>query len=230
LSSYRHIFFDLDRTIWDFDRNSGETLKELYYKYQLDRSIDDPEDFIRVYHEVNLELWSFYRRGEMTKDILRTKRFRMSLARFGISNDDLAEKIGEEYLDVSPTKTLLVPHAREILTYLQTAYSLHVITNGFLTTQQIKLKNCRLEPFFQSLTTSEAVGHNKPRPEIFHQALSSVNARKKESLMIGDDLEVDVLGARKFGIDQVFLNRDRVIHDEPVTYEIDSLLALKDIL
>jgi putative hydrolase of the HAD superfamily len=230
LGHYKHIFFDLDRTIWDFDRNSGETLKELYCKYHLDRSIDDPEDFVQVYHEINGQLWGFYRKGEMTKDILRTKRFRMSLARFGITDDDLAEKIGDEYLDISPTKTLLVPHAREILAYLQTGYRLHIITNGFLTTQQIKLKNCRLEQYFQSLTTSEVVGHNKPRPEIFHQALSSVNARKKESLMIGDDLEVDVRGARKFGIDQVFLNRDRVIHHEPVTFEIDTLLALKDIL
>jgi putative hydrolase of the HAD superfamily len=230
MSPYKHIFFDLDRTIWDFDRNSGETIKELFFKYQLDRSIGDPENFIQVYHEVNLELWSYYRRGEMTKDILRTKRFRMSLAHFGITDDELAEKIGDEYLANSPTKTLLIPHAREILDYLLPAYHLHIITNGFLTTQQIKLKNCELEPYFQSLTTSEVVGHNKPRPEIFHQALSAVNARKKESLMIGDDLEVDILGARKYGIDQVFLNRDGVVHNDPVTFEFESLLELKDIL
>jgi putative hydrolase of the HAD superfamily len=230
LSPYKHIFFDLDRTIWDFDRNSAETLHELYYKYGLERSISDPDDFVEVYHDVNLRLWELYRKGGMTKDILRTKRFRMSLARFGITDDVLAEKIGEDYLDISPTKTLLVPHAREILTYLEAGYCLHIITNGFQTTQEIKMKNCMLEQYFQSLTTSEHVGHNKPRPEIFHQALTSVNARKKESLMIGDDLEVDILGARKFGIDQVFLNRDRVIHNDPVTYEIESLLALKEIL
>jgi putative hydrolase of the HAD superfamily len=175
-------------------------------------------------------LWERYRRGEMTKDILRTKRFRMSLARFGIADEELAEKIGRDYLDISPTKTLLVPHAREILDYLQAGYQLHIITNGFLTTQQIKLKNCRLEQYFQSLTTSEVVGHNKPRPEIFHQALTGVNARKKESLMIGDDLEVDILGARKYGIDQVFLNRDNIVHNDPVTYERTSLHVLKDIL
>ncbi len=230
MGQYKHIFFDLDRTIWDFDRNSGETLKELYHKYRLERSIDDPEDFVRVYHEINMELWGFYRKGEMTKDTLRAKRFRMSLARFGVTDDALAERIGDEYLDISPTKTLLVPHAREVLAYLQNTYRLHIITNGFHVTQQIKLKNCRLEQYFQSLTTSEEVGHNKPRPEIFHQALSSVNARKKESLMVGDDLEVDVRGARRFGIDQVFLNRDGVVYHEPVTYEIETLLELKDIL
>ena len=230
LSPYKHIFFDLDRTLWDFDRNSSETIHELFFKYKLDRFIKNPEDFIQVYHEVNLQLWSFYRKGEMTKDILRTKRFRKSLAHFGIKDEELAEKIGADYLDISPNKTLLVPHAREILDYLQPGYCLHIITNGFLTTQQIKLKNCQLDQYFQSLTTSEVVGHNKPRPEIFHQALSSVNARKKESLMIGDDLEVDILGARKFGIDQFFLNRDEVFHNDLVTYEYNSLLALKDIL
>jgi putative hydrolase of the HAD superfamily len=230
LSPYRHIFFDLDRTIWDFDRNSADTLVALFYKYGLDRSIADPRDFVRTYHRVNLQLWEFYRKGEMTKDILRTKRFRMSLAKFGIADDQLAQKIGDEYLDISPTKTRLLPHAREILEYLHTRYQLHVITNGFLTTQQIKMKNCRLEKYFRSLTTSEVVGHNKPRAEIFHHALSSVQARKKESLMIGDDLEVDIQGARKFGMDQVFLNRDGVVHNDPVTYEISSLGALKDIL
>ena len=207
-----------------------ETIEELFYRHGLDRSISNPRDFTDVFHQVNLELWALYRKGEMTKKVLRTKRFEDSLARFGITNDKLAEKIGDDYLEISPTKTLLVPHAREVLTYLQTRYNLHILTNGFLTTQQIKLKNCRLEEYFQSLTTSEVVGHNKPRPEIFHQALSSVNARKKESLMIGDDLEVDILGARRFGIDQVFLNRDNVVHSDPVTYEIKSLLVLKDIL
>ena len=151
-----------------------------------------------------------------------------SLNKFDLKNN--AEKIGNEYLGISPTKTRLVPHAREILEYLHARYQLHVITNGFLSTQQIKMRNCRLEKYFRSLTTSEDVGHNKPRAEIFQHALSSVNARKKESLMIGDDLEVDIQGARKFGMDQVFLNRDGVIHTDPVTYEISSLGALKDIL
>ena len=230
MKRYKHIFFDLDRTIWDFDRNSGEAIEELFFKYRLDRSIRDPRDFVQVYHDVNLQLWELYRKGEMTKEILRTKRFRMSLARFGIVDDELSRNFGDEYLAISPTKTLLIPHAREILEYLYQIYQLHIITNGFLTTQQVKMKNCRLEKYFRSLTTSEVVGHNKPRPEIFHQALSSVHARKRESLMVGDDLEVDILGARRFGIDQVFLNRDNVRHSDPVTYEIKSLTALKDIL
>ncbi len=124
----------------------------------------------------------------------------------------------------------MLPYTNEILNYLFGQYDLHIITNGFLSTQKIKMKNCRLDKFFKSLTTSEVVGHNKPRPEIFHQALSAVHARKEESIMIGDDLQVDVLGAKRFGIDQVFLNRDKVLHDEEITHEIKSLEELEKIL
>ena len=230
MKKYSHIFFDLDRTLWDFDRNSRETLTELFFRHKLNDSIDNPDDFIDTFHEINLQLWDLYRKGEMAKDLLRIKRFRISFERFGIEDDTLASNFGDEYLEISPTKSILIPHTLEILEYLFGRYKLHIITNGFLVTQQVKLKNCGLDKFFTSLTTSEVVGHNKPRPEIFHQALSAVHARKEESIMIGDDLEVDIFGARQFGIDQVFLNRDNVVHNEAITHEIQSLDELKNIL
>ena len=227
---YLHIFFDLDRTLWDFDSNSSETLKELITRYELDRFMDDASSFIDTYHRVNLGLWELYRKGQMTKEVLRTLRFRMSLEEFGIRDEDLARRIGEEYLRISPQKTILIPNSIEILEFLNSNKQLHIITNGFQETQEIKLRNCRLDSYFTSMTTSETVGHNKPRPEIFHHAISSVHARKGSSLMIGDDLEVDIAGARNYGIDQVFFNRDKIRHTDPVTYEIKSLLELKDIL
>ena len=230
LKNYSHIFFDLDRTLWDFDKNSRETLTELFFRHNLEASIVNPEDFVDTYHEINLQLWDLYRRGQMTKDVLRVKRFKMSFEHFGIRDDTLVANFGEKYLEISPTKTLLVPYTRETLNYLYGRYDLHIITNGFLGTQQVKMKNCGLDKYFKSLTASEMVGHNKPRPEIFHHALSAVHALKKESIMIGDDLEVDVLGARQFGIDQVFLNRDRVVHNEAITHEIKSLEELGKIL
>jgi putative hydrolase of the HAD superfamily len=230
LTKYSQIFFDLDRTLWDFDRNSTETLTELFFRHNLDTSINNPEEFINIYHEVNLELWDLYRRGEMTKDVLRVKRFQISFEQFGINDDSLTADFGDEYLEISPKKTILIPHTKEILDYLAPHYTLHIITNGFLATQQIKMKNCSLDKYFKSLTTSEVVGHNKPRPEIFYKALSSVQASKDESIMIGDDLEVDILGAKKYGIDQVFLNRDQLVHTENITHEIKSLIELKKIL
>ena len=230
LKKYSHIFFDLDRTLWDFDRNSRETLTELFFQHNLDAYIDNPDAFVDVYHDVNLKLWDLYRKGEMTKDVLRVERFRISFEHFDIRDDELASDFGEGYLAISPTKTFLVPHTIETLDYLFERYNLHIITNGFLRTQEIKLENCGLDKYFRSMTTFETVGHNKPRREIFHQALSSVHARKNESIMVGDDLEVDILGARKFGIDQVFLNRDNVIHDDRVTHEIKALNELLNIL
>ena len=227
---YPHIFFDLDRTLWDFDRNSAESLGELITKYGLNNLIEDTEAFIATYHRINLELWDLYRRGKMTKAVLRNLRFRKSLGEYGIFDENLAEKIGDDYIRISPLKTNLVPHSIEILEYLRTKSQLHILTNGFTEVQINKLHNCGLENYFSSMTTSEMVGQNKPRPEIFHQALTSVHARKKDSIMIGDDLEVDILGARNFGIAQVYLNRDGVNHSESVTYEITSLLELKQIL
>jgi putative hydrolase of the HAD superfamily len=165
----------------------------------------------------------------MTKEVLRVKRFQISFHRFGLSDDKLAASFGDEYLEISPLKTLLLPYALETLEYLYGKYDLHIITNGFTLTQQVKMKNCELEKYFRSMTTSEVVGHNKPRPEIFHQALTSVHARKEKSIMIGDDLEVDILGAKNYGIDQVFLNRDNVIHGETITFEIGDLRQLRGI-
>ena len=226
---YSHIFFDLDRTLWDFDRNSTETLTELISRHDLSGIINNTSQFISIYHQINVKLWDLYRRGQMTKAVLRTQRFRMSFEEFGIKDEELAKKIGNEYLHISPSKTNLIPHSIEILEYLKSRSHLHIITNGFTDVQKNKLRNCKLEGYFDSMTSSESVGHNKPRPEIFQQALSSVQARKKESIMIGDDLEVDIAGARNFGIDQVFLNREGIEHSDAVTYEINSLLELKNI-
>ena len=119
LKQYSHIFFDLDRTLWDFDRNSRETLTELDFRYNLNASIDNPDDFVNIYHEVNLQLWELYRRGEMTKNVLRVERFRLSLAKFGVRDDTLSANFGDDYLEISPLKTQLVPHTREILNYLR---------------------------------------------------------------------------------------------------------------
>ncbi len=229
MKKYSHIFFDMDRTLWDFDRNSRETIRELFFRYNLDTSIDHPDDFVDTYHKVNLELWDLYRKGEMTKEILRIKRFKISLAHFGIHDDTLAANFGDQYLEISPTKTSLLPHSKRILGYLVPRYRLHIITNGFRSTQEVKMRNCGLDRYFTSLTTSEEVGYNKPRPEIFHHALTTVNARKSESIMVGDDLQVDILGARGYGMDQVFLNHDGIIHNETVTYEVISLAELENI-
>ena len=227
---YKHIFFDLDRTLWDFESNMKITLKEIFQKYKLDNHIASADDFIEVFNKNNDRLWGWYQKGQMKKDVLRYKRFELTLNDFGIKDKDLAQVIGEEYINESPKKTALIPHTKEVLDYLFPKYQLHIITNGFNEVQFTKLKLCGIESYFGRVITSEVSGYHKPKAEAFGYPLSSVNAKKKESIMIGDDLVNDIIGAKRFGMDQVYLNLNKLKHNENPTFEISSLSELIDIL
>jgi putative hydrolase of the HAD superfamily len=227
----KHIFFDLDRTLWDFDNNARAAFQEIFIKHQLTDIIPDLEQFIRVFHKHNENLWKDYRLGKIKKEKLRIDRFVLTLNEFKLNDPELVTIINREYLNITPRKTHLMPYSHEILSYLQTkGYLLHIITNGFKEIQDQKMNYTDLRKYFKLIVTSESVGIPKPKTGIFEYALKSVNARKKESLMIGDDLEADILGAKKFGIDQVFLNTKGISHNEKVTYEIQSLKELMQIL
>lgn len=227
--NYKHIFFDLDRTLWDFDRNMTLTLEELYSRHNLAPYFLNFETFHKTFIKHNERLWSEYMNGRLPKDILRTKRFELTLKDFNLKNWDLAQVIGEEYIAESPLKTALLPYAREILEKLQPKYKLYIITNGFNEVQFNKLKLCGLEQFFTRVITSEISGYHKPHPQAFAYPLSSANALKEESIMVGDDLAIDILGARSFGIDQVFLNTKQEQHSEHITHEVTTLLELEKI-
>jgi putative hydrolase of the HAD superfamily len=227
---YQHIFFDLDRTLWDFDRNSALALMEVLQHHNLHEGIPDAEAFIETYHRINVLLWDDYRKGAISKERLRSHRFYLSLKEIGINDRKLADRIGADYLRISPTKTLLIPHTRDILEYLSGRYHLHILTNGFHSTQTTKIGHCGIKGYFDTLITSETVGHHKPSKGIFGYALEMTGATSRESLMVGDDLEVDIIGARDSGIDQVYFNPGSIPHKEKVTYEISSLAELKEIL
>jgi putative hydrolase of the HAD superfamily len=228
--AYKHIFFDLDRTLWDFEQNMRKTLCDIYDKHNLNEFISNHDIFIDTFARHNDRLWAQYQNGQMKKEILRYKRFEVTLNDFGIKNRVLAEVIGQEYIDESPKKTILVPHTIEVLDYLQNKYKLHIITNGFNEVQFTKLKLCGLEKYFDKVVTSEISGYHKPRPEAFGYPLSSANAKKSESIMIGDDLTMDIKGARDFGMDQIYYNPMAIPHNEEITHEIKSLIEIKEIL
>jgi putative hydrolase of the HAD superfamily len=230
MSQYKHIFFDLDRTLWDFETNTLETFRDIFEKYKLSEYFSNYIDFHQIYTEINQVLWQNYLDGKLKKEILRTLRFQMTLERNGLNNFKLAEKIGLDYITMSPLKTALFPNTIETLERLKKKYQLHIITNGFNEVQFVKIKNCGLEPFFTSVVTSEKAGFQKPRREIFDYALNSVNAKKKESLMVGDDYEIDIAGARNAGIDQVYFNPAHLPMDKKPTYEIHDLKDLQKIL
>ena len=204
---YRHLFFDLDRTLWDFDKSAAEAFQEIYKKYKLqERGINTVEDFHRIYTHHNNILWEEYRHGRIEKKELSDLRYFLTLQDFGIEDKKLAAEIGKDYLEISPLKVNLFPNAISILDYLSPKYALHLITNGFSEVQETKLRVSGLGAYFQTVITSEEAGVKKPNPEIFYFALNKAGADISNSLMIGDDFEVDIVGAINVGMDQVLFD------------------------
>lgn len=226
----KHIFFDLDRTLWDFEANSYKCLLELCNTYNLkEKGIKNYEEFIENYKIHNEKLWELYRVDKISQKDLRRERFQRALADYNIKDSLLAEKIGEDYVSQCPKKDKLFPYTIEVLDYLFEKYQLHIITNGFHNTQHIKLKYSNLEKYFDLIITSEQMGVKKPNPKIFEFALEKAKSTPSESIYIGDDLIVDILGCENCGIDGVYFNPEKKIHQEDITYEISCLSQLKEL-
>ncbi|GGH65185.1 YjjG family noncanonical pyrimidine nucleotidase [Phaeocystidibacter marisrubri] len=226
-----HLFFDLDHTLWDFKTNSRETLSDLFHEMRLnEHGVQRVEEFIETYELVNDEKWAMYRSGEIDKETLRTTRFLDSLRRFDVEHPELSHRMEAEYIKRSPHKTHLFPSTLDVLEHLGKSYEMHIITNGFSEVQDIKLEKSGLKPFFKSVITSEEVGVNKPDPKIFLHALKSAGAERKYSVMIGDNLDADIRGARRVGMHQVFFNPDGMQHSDKVSAEIRQLSELLELL
>ncbi len=231
MSKYRHLFFDLDRTLWDMERNAKETLAELFEKHKLRQwGIESPEIFIDHYNRYNDLLWDRYRRKLIDKATLRALRFKQTFAHLGVHDHKLSAIFDNEYISEAPKKKNLIPGAMEILETFKDDFKMHIITNGFPEVQHHKMKHSGIENYFEIIITSEGCGYSKPDERIFSHALKKSGATKEESLMIGDDLAVDIVGARKAGWDQVFFNPQKGKHTEQVTYEISEMKELVKIV
>ena len=205
--------------------------ERIYNQYHLHGlGIPSAHEFHEVYHPLNEKLWELYRADQITKDDLNRTRFLKPLEHYGIHDVELADHLSEDYVYWSPRIVRLVPGTMELLNYLKPKYHLHLITNGFQEVQHTKLSGSGLEPYFETLTVSEEVGVKKPNPEIFLYALRKVGATAEESLMIGDEMAVDIDGARAAGIDQIFFNPSGQPADGARTYEVKSLLEIPSIL
>ena len=228
---YKHLFFDLDHTLWDFEANSRQTLLALHGSLGLEeKGINDFDLFHKRYLGHNERLWERYRNGTIRVDELRWKRMWLTLLDFKIGDEALAKEMGVLFLDSLPTRNLLFPHALEILEYLRVkGYQLHMITNGFEVTQHSKLLHAGMAGYFREVITSEGSGSLKPHKEIFEYALQRTGAEKKESIMLGDSIEIDIQGAMNAGIDQVYVNH---LNQQPAiqpTYTVYSLKELETI-
>ncbi|MCK5847350.1 MAG: YjjG family noncanonical pyrimidine nucleotidase [Bacteroidales bacterium] len=228
---YKHIFFDLDRTLWDFDANSEEVLLDMYNKFDITTlACIDSQEFIDNYREVNHSLWAQYRVGEISKGFLSTQRFYKTMQLFDVDDLSMAKEMGEYYVKESPFKKRLFAGAIPLLESLSSKYKLHLITNGFAEVQYIKLEQSGLEKYFEEVIISEETDWKKPHPEIFKFAMEKAGAIVEESIMIGDDLKADIIGAAEIEMDQIWVNFDNTYAGFKPTYTVGKLLDILQIL
>jgi HAD superfamily (subfamily IA) hydrolase, TIGR02254 len=228
---YKNLFFDLDDTVWAFSRNARETFEEVYGKLGFERYFDSFEHYYGLYQRRNTELWLEYGEGKITKDELNRQRFFFPLQAVGVEDETLARRFAEEFFAVIPTKSGLMPHAKEVLEYLAPKYNLYILSNGFRELQSCKMRSTGVDTYFKKVILSEDIGVLKPRPEIFHFALSATQSELRESLMIGDSWEADIAGAHGVGMQQAFYDvTQRTSFPFRPTYHIHSLKDLMYLL
>ena len=225
MSKYQHIFFDLDNTLWDFDRSSILAFDKIYDIFKLiNYGIPNASHFHHTYFEHNNRLWELYRQ-------VKIERFRLPLKDYGIVDEKLATDLGESYTDYAARLVALVPNTLEVLSYLkEKEYNIHLITNGFLEVQSIKMEASGLDKMIDNSFVSELVGFKKPDHRIFHHAMEKVNASLEECVMIGDDLSVDIIPAKEIGMTHIYFNRKKISHNEKLDYEIYDLIEICDII
>ena len=228
MKNIKHIFFDLDHTLWNFEKNSALTFKFLLDKYNI---TIDLHKFLKVYMPINFSLWNLYRDDKITKEYLRHNRLKSTFEKLNIKIDSgLIDKISNDYVKHLPDNNFLLPNAIPVLDYLFQKYTLHIITNGFTDVQNTKISNSNLNKYFSCIIDSETVGVKKPHSKIFNYAYNiSKAAYKNECLMIGDNYQADVMGALNNGFKAIHLNSNNESHHEN-SIIITDLISLKEIL
>lgn len=226
-STITDVFFDLDHTLWDFDRNSALAFENVFKKHKIELSL---LDFLKEYEPINLIYWKKYREETVTKEQLRRGRLKDTFNIFKMKFPlEIIDAMATSYIEELPVNNHLLLDTVEILEYLVTKYNLHIITNGFQEVQYLKLNNSGIKKYFSTVTTSEEVGLKKPHPVIFEIALKKACVSPQKSIMIGDSLEADIIGAKNAGMNTLFFN----YRNENVTenfFVINELSEIKNYL
>lgn len=221
------IFFDLDHTLWDFDRNSGLAFAKIF---ELNNLAINYDEFLTIYSPINFQQWKWYREERITKAQLRYGRFKKTFDRMGISvTDDIIDKLSEDYINCLPENNFLFDGTIALLDYLAPKYKLHIITNGFQEVQTTKMGRSGLEPYFNTMTTSESVGVKKPNAKIFHHAMQLAGVTADRSIMIGDTYEADIVGALNVGMEAICFNYHKEILPNDIKV-VSSIPELKEYL
>lgn len=227
----KHLFFDLDHTLWDFEKNSESALRILFDQLGLESNIRSFTTFHTEYKKINAELWYLYSKGEVSKDLLRVKRFNDTLKHFKVIDTSLAEKLADGYVQLSPYQKNLFPGTLDVLASLKSdGYELHIITNGFKEIQEIKLSNTGIRDYFDVVLCSEEVGKQKPHIDVFHSAMNRAGTVAKDSVMIGDNLHTDILGAERAGITGILFDPHFEHRDGTHEWQIRKLNEIPELL
>ena len=224
LDNIEHVFFDLDHTLWDFDKNSELAFKEVFEEQNIRL---DVEDFLEVYKPINFKYWELYRNNSVSKEALRYGRLKESFTALKFDTvDTTINLIADAYIEYLPKNNYLLEGGMEVLGLLKDRYKLHIITNGFEEVQHKKMKGSGIHEFFETITTSEEAGVKKPHPQIFQVAIDKSGAKISKSVMIGDNLEADIIGAHQFGLQVIHLGAsDQTIQDQyPQVQKLKELL------
>lgn len=229
---YKHVFFDLDHTLWDFESNSKAAIAALFEKHALKDLVGtDADVFFNEYSRINDYYWQLFHRGEIDRETLRYIRFRKTLEHFRcVIKEGLCNALAHDYIELLPVQNHLLPNAIETLDYLNGKYELHLITNGFEKVQMQKISRSGLQRYFKHIITSENAGFSKPQKEIFDYALTLSGGALTNSIFIGDSPEADIQGAINAGMDHVHYNPFNKPCDVTAMHCIVDLVELKTLL
>ena len=228
MDEIKHIFFDLDHTLWDFEKNSALAFEKIFQELKF--SIDT-QQFMDIYNPINVAYWKLYERNEIDQEALRVNRLKdaFEAINFEVTLEEI-NAISHLFIEYLTSNNHLIEGTIETLDYLKDNYELHIITNGFSFVQEVKLQKSNLDKYFVTITNSELAGHKKPHENIFQYALLLANASKNQSIMIGDSIEADVLGAINFGMKAVYFNPENQTVSHNQIIQIQKLIQLKNIL
>ena len=227
MRKYKHLFFDLDNTLFDFGASEKLVLHDLYENKLKDSDFSSVEEFIHTYELINDRLWAEYREHKINKEAVKYGRFRETLQQKNIVDESLARYMGDYFVKTCADNDTLVDGAKEVIAALYDKYELHIVSNGFVEAQYRKLELTGLRPYFKGITLSEEIKTQKPNRRFFEHAFKMVNARKSQSVVIGDSWESDIEGAINFGVDAIFFSYDG---DKPKKSEIKTIFKLNELL
>ena len=228
MKQIQHVFFDLDHTLWDFEKNSDLTFQKVFLLNNIDI---DLASFLEVYRPINFEYWKLYREEKVTKEALRYGRLKKTFDVINyVISDEMIGLIANQYIEFLADFNHLFDGTFEILDYLKDKYKLHIITNGFEEIQSKKMINSKIYHYFDEVITSESVGVKKPNAKVFNFALDAAKACKENSIMIGDNVEADINGALTVGMKAIHCNFENQLIKSKNFISVTSLIEIKQYL